>query len=175
MKIHTNKLTARHVHAATGDLPGVYAEVTTHGSRDHARALNVKLEGNGRRGNSGSYGAMDDGTLSASWDEWGVIIARLFALDPDARFGDKAHPTYLNRAHYHWSTGNRFLSGEMPTDTHKAHRFEYQGESAGGAYAVSYCKGSKGKPCSAITRRVARGTWEDIAHAMDWPTFADMA
>lgn len=163
MKVHTDTLTAADVYAATANLPGVYAEVTTHGSRDRARALSIKLEGNGRRGNSGSYGAMDDGTFAATWDEWGVVIARLFALDPAARFGDKSNPVYDGAEHYHWTTGDRFRAGELPADTHKAHRWEWDGNAAGGRYTVSHCKGSKGKPCTAVTRRMLRGSFADLA------------
>jgi hypothetical protein len=171
--IHSNTLTADDLYDAARTIPGVYVdELSIHGSRDHARSFRVKLEGTGRQRNSGRWGA-DGSGQAATWDEHGAWMARVFDADPDARFGDKAHPIYQGREHFRWITGARFDQG-MPEDAHAQHRWEHAGVSVGGSYAVAYCAGRKGKPCSAILRRVVRGSWEDIAHAMDWPTFADM-
>lgn len=57
MRLHTDKIEASQVYEATRGLPGVYAEVTEHGSRSRQRGPEVRLEGNGYRRNSGQYGA----------------------------------------------------------------------------------------------------------------------
>lgn len=108
------------------------------GSRTHARAFELRLEGTGGRNNTGQYGAGDyDG---ATWDEWGAFFGALYAADAGARCGGTAkRPTYANAAHYHFVTGDRFR-GRMittpagvtrrtylPEDTHPRHGWIYLG------------------------------------------------
>lgn len=118
MRLHTDKLTAADVHRATANLPGVFASVTEHGSRTHARALEVKLEGNGRiNASSTGYGA--------TWDEWGAVIGALYLIDPATVWGGTAaRPTYADAEHFHAATGDRFRHGVLPADTHKQHRWD---------------------------------------------------
>lgn len=123
MRIHTNTLTIDDVYSATATLPGVYVTVSQHGSRSHARAFEVSLEGNGYRKNTGTHGAGDE--IGATWDEWGVFIARLFEVDPEALFGTPKYPTYQNAYHFHMLTDDRFLEGNMPSDTHKRHTWDW--------------------------------------------------
>jgi hypothetical protein len=104
MKIHTN-LTRHEMITLDYGIDGVYAEYTEHGSRKRGRAFDFHLvadqrEGR-RRGNSGHYGAGYD--YAATWDEWGIVFARLFALDPEADCY-----AYHGAADYHFKTGNRF-------------------------------------------------------------------
>lgn len=120
MRLHTDKIEARQVYEATNGLPGVYAEVTEHGSRSRQRGLEVRLEGNGYRRNSGQHGA-DPDEVGATWDEWGAVIARLFAIDPEAFWGAVGRPTYRTPFDFHRKTAQRFAEGEMPADTHKRH------------------------------------------------------
>lgn len=160
MKLHSNVITLQDINAATSGMPNVYAEVATKGSRSHSAAFEISLEGNGYRGNSGQYGARDmSQPLSATWDEWGVFIGRLFVIDPDAVWGSVKNPVYRNAQHFHWVTGNRFAPSNvlretdprilgtrdlinLPADTHKRHSWVWNAGSA-------YCK-----KCSAVQRHI---------------------
>lgn len=129
MRIHTDELTMGSFFKATGDLPGVYLTITEHGSRSHARAFEVSLEGNGYRKNTGKYGAGDE--FGATWDEWGVFLSRIFDLDPRALAGSAKYPAYDGRNDFHIKTADRFESLLMPTDTHKRHTWRYAGPGTG--------------------------------------------
>lgn len=82
------------------------------GSRTHEYAIHFQLEytgpkvkGDGRRPrNSGTHGAAYD-SLSATWDEHGHVMAQIFQLDRDARFGGAARPIYDGRDDFHAKTG----------------------------------------------------------------------
>lgn len=127
MRLHTSRIASQlEIYEATKGLDGVYAEVTAHGSRSKEYAYEVSLEGNGYRKNTGLYGAAEN--FAATWDEWGVVIARLFDLDPDAFWGTAKRPTYANAEDFHRATGERFRSLELPDDTHKQHRWDPIGD-----------------------------------------------
>lgn len=120
MRLHTTTITATDVYAAVRDLPGVYAEVTTHGSRKRDHALEVKLTGtSSRRPNSGNGGAGDD--YAATWDEWGVMFQRLFDLDDTMTCY-----AYDDRADYMWKTDWRFVDFDI-AGQHRNHRWEFAG------------------------------------------------
>ena len=121
MRIHSDILTRQDIYTAVDNLPGVYVDVTEHGSRTHAAAYEVSLEGNGYAKNTGKYGAGDE--IAATWDEWGVFLARLFDKDPDARCGAAKYPAYRNGYDFHAQTNDRFANLELPADTHKRHNF----------------------------------------------------
>jgi hypothetical protein len=153
MRIHT-AATQQDIYRATADLPGVYAEITEHGSRTHAHAFELALEGNGSH--ASQWGTRD--TQSATWDEWGVVMARIFAIDPDTRMGGSVkRPTYRDEEDFTWQTNGRFgawdvtadgfVAGPMPADTHPVHRWDWQGLDATKRYAVAQCK-----KCSALKR-----------------------
>ena len=156
MRIHTDNIdhVVAAIYAATRNLQGVYAEISTHGSRKRRGALELTVTAEPRKGrrqrNSGTYGTTGD--HAATWDEWGAIFAAIFAADPNATCY-----AYEDGEHFHWTTGGRFADG-LPAHPHDTHRWEHEGASATGAYHVSRCKGSKayGK-CDAITRRVTYG------------------
>lgn len=123
MRIHTDTLTEQDIHRATNLLPGVYATVSAHGSRSRKTALEMSLTGNGYARNTGQYGAGDE--AGATWDEWGVVLAELFALDPKAFAGSAKHPVYRDQADYDQKTRYRFGAGEgLPEDTHKRHNWK---------------------------------------------------
>ena len=153
----------------------VSGKVSEHSSRTRARAFKVRLFGDSSRGpNSGQYG-MDNYGKAATWDQWGLFLSVLFDADPDARVGGAKNPTYINRDHFHWSTGGRYLGTpdddgvrgvDAPTGTfltsgkgyHRQHRWTSGGSSVTGAYYVSECA------CGAIARRVAYGrSWSEIS------------
>ena len=89
MRLHTDNLTYRDLIEA---LPsGVHAHIIAKGSRKRDHAFEVTLyvldkDALHRRfGNSGGYGASDE--VAATWDEWGVWMAALYELDPNAIVG----------------------------------------------------------------------------------------
>lgn len=123
MRLHTNTITESDVHQAVENLLGVYATVTRHGSRSHDHALEIRLEGNGYLTNTGNGGA--GATEGATWDEWGVMIARLYEIDPDALWGSAKYPVYRDVYHFHERTYDRFASGQMPENTHKRHKWDW--------------------------------------------------
>lgn len=140
MKIHSDILTSADIYRATSDLSGVYAEAVTKGSRSRKAGIEFSLTGtSSRRPNSGRSGAGDD--YAATWDEWGIVLGRLFALDPNATC------TYYKDADdFHFKTGARFhaLTHEQQC---KNHKWEYQGTAATGAYHFATCA-----KCEAIRR-----------------------
>lgn len=128
MRVHTNVLSTIDVYKATEGLPGVHATAKWHGSRTHDGAIEISLEGNGYRKNSGNYGASDE--YGATWDEWGVVIARLLDVDPKAVFGTVKRPVYDGSHDFHEQTRWRFEGLELPEDTHKRHNWQYAGPRA---------------------------------------------
>lgn len=137
MRIHTN-LTLQGMYDALRDSGAQdtidFHKLTEHGSRTHARAFDVRLTGIGGHGNTGLYGAGD--YSGATWDEWGAFLGSLFDMDPEARCGSAKHPTYRDRDHYHFLTGDRFQchypcdgckGTYLPADTHKRHHWRYDG------------------------------------------------
>ena len=126
MRIHTNTLYAPDLQDAVNDLDGVSVTASQHGSRDYARAFEVRLEGNGRTG--GQWG--NTTAKGATWDEYGVFLARLYAIDPYMLCGSPKRPLYLSRDDFDFQTGYRFEDGTMPEDTHKQHRWERETDMA---------------------------------------------
>src|SRR5262245_18935571 len=61
----------------------------TEGSRSHEIGFVVRLSG------SSKYAMRSLPDKSASWDEWGIFIDRLFKLDPSAKIGH-----YKSQAHF---------------------------------------------------------------------------
>lgn len=95
-----------------------------HDSRSAEHAFEIKLEGESRRRpNGGSSGAGSG--YAATWDQWGVFLAHLFAIDPSTHCW-----AYKNQADFNFKTNFRFaaLNGsDWPVDSHGDHKFEYSG------------------------------------------------
>lgn len=123
MRIHTN-LTYDEINRIPVT-PGVAMHACTeHGSRTHPRAFEVILSGNSVF--RGQYGDCDFKT--ATWDEWGVYLGRLFGLDPNARVGNSAKcPTYRNADHFHAVTCERYEPTMLPERLCPRHRWVYDG------------------------------------------------
>lgn len=136
-------------------LPVTWHKLDTFKSRTAAYGYSVTLEGSGGRNNTGMYGAGD--YCGATWDEWGTFFGRLYARDPGAICGSPSRPTYSCAEDYHWQTGHRFVSGQIPADTHARHRWEYAGRSVTGSYTMRSCA-----KCSAVQRWLTRGTWSEF-------------
>jgi hypothetical protein len=97
MKIHSDILTKADIAHAVYSLPGVYIdELTEHGSRRRAKGFKLYLNGNSR------YAAQRGGK-AATWDEWGIVINRLFEIDPTASMEYYATrgDFYAQTAHVH--------------------------------------------------------------------------
>lgn len=150
MKIHSNTLTDADLYTAARQAAVGFTRKDAKGSRSRARAWDIILTGHSNtRQNFG-----DD--YAATWDEWGIFLGHLFAVDPEMT------ATYYSSAdEFHWMTGDRFRT-LAHADQHLRHTWKYQGASATGTYAVSECK------CGAIQRRMVRGTFSDsIRHEFD--------
>lgn len=138
MRIHANTLAPRDIYAATcaAGMTGVDVTLTDHGSRSRARAYDVKLTGtSGRRPNGGSRGAANTDDYAATWDEWGMFLAALFAADDSLTIPS----AYVDADDFHFKTGGRYdtLTAE---GQHKHHRWEYTGTAVTGSYVVHECK-----------------------------------
>ncbi|QAU07133.1 hypothetical protein SEA_BIPAUNETO_86 [Gordonia phage BiPauneto] len=140
--------------------PARFDALDVHGSRTHPRGIEVKLTGDAtNRPNSGARGADRwDDAYAASYDQWGLFLAEIYARDESAR----VPLIYHNGDHFHWATGDRYRREIWtPSDYHRRHKWESHGTAATGSYYVSGCAADD---CSAITRRVAHGrTWADIS------------
>lgn len=121
MRIHSDTLTSLNVYEAAR-IARAEVEVTSHGSRSRNHAFNVTLTGESkRRPNSGKRGAGDD--YAATWDQWGVFLAMLFALDPTM-----VTPYYADADEFHERTSDRFdVPFFWPADTHGDHTFRFAG------------------------------------------------
>lgn len=149
MRVHTSATRSALYDAA--QRAGVVVLASRHGSRTHAHAYEVALEGSGARRNTGTRGASDE--YGATWDEWGIFLAALYEVDPDARCGGSAkRPIYANADDYHWQTGDRFHT-LTPGEQHRRHRWEYVGQLLTGAW-LHRCKCGATKRY-ADTRRAA--------------------
>lgn len=124
MRIHTDLLSYGDVLDAAEGLPGVYVDATPHGSRTRQGAFEIRLEGNGYPRNTGKYGA-DRHETCATWDEWGVVLGRLFDKDPDMLCGSAKHPVYDGKDDFDAQTDHRFAWGLLPKDTHKRHTWDF--------------------------------------------------
>ena len=122
MKLHTNSLDALDTAALTANLPGCKLTATRHGSRSHRYAYELTLEGSSLTG--GQYGLTPYRT--ATWDEWGTVIARIYRLDTQAVFGTVKRPTYSDWSDFNTRTDSRFSRDGLPADTHARHKWEYQ-------------------------------------------------
>lgn len=120
---------------------------TVHGSRSHSLAVDVILSGDGVTGggwgNSGTHGA--GAFKAATWDQWGIFLNHLFAVDPSAKTRD-----YADADDFHWKTGGRFQ--ELTADETCYHRWEFEGFSASGPYLVHRCR-----KCESVRRLSRRG------------------
>lgn len=92
MKIHTDKLTYSDIHQAvpTGcylvevhsERAGGYFTIVPEPSRSHDHGYLVRMSGSHRS----NMQRLPD--KAATYDEWGIFIARLFMIDPNAKIGN---------------------------------------------------------------------------------------
>ena len=105
MRIHSDSLRQVDVAlAAYAVSPHLTVETIRRGSRSRGHSIDVRMIWEGpkckgdhrRHTNTGTYGA---GEWAATWDEWGLVIDRLFDMDPDAIVGP-----YESRADFYLQT-----------------------------------------------------------------------
>jgi hypothetical protein len=140
MRIHGNTLTLDQLNDAA-DAAGVTVTATRHGSRIRNGAWEVKLSGSG----GVNLGYRRDNMRGATWDETGAFLARVFDADPTAT----VPRVYVDRDDFHAVTGARFVTGTMPSDTHKRHAWQDYSD-AHGLYPTVGCT-----KCSAFVE-----TWQ---------------
>lgn len=142
MRIHSDSISELEVRKAARIAGVNFTSLSLHGSRRRDHAFNVILTGSSPRNQNGGP------DKAATWDEWGVFLSRLFALDP-AMFT----PYYGSEDEFHWVTNGRFRGNVTGADfTHgHTHKWEFSGETLTGAYWVHECGGRNG--CGALMRR----------------------
>lgn len=129
MKLHT-KLYSQALRKAMADTKAAgqmtedieFVQFAPEGSRSHDYGYKIQLGTYDQRSgptnsrhykNSGSRGARSEymngeNVWAATYDEWGWFIARIFAADPDARFGE-----YRGRDDFNRKTKNAYLLTEV--------------------------------------------------------------
>lgn len=160
MRIHSDILTHSDINDAANAAGVLVMKNELHKSTSRKKAYDVALSGQGAYG--GAYGTLP--YKVALWDEWGIVLAHLFAIDPNAHTGSQG---YVSGAHFHWSTDHRYVD-MVPTDIHLKHDWlsgprDMIGLYGNGAYVQRVCR------CGAIKRELSRGrAWSDFA-ALDEP------
>jgi hypothetical protein len=145
MIIHSNTLVWADFRLAAlraGDNVTV-VEKKLRGSRSRARAFEFSFAGNGRHG--GQWGTQD--YKVATWDEWGMALAHLFSVDPQAF--TRGMVNYESANHFHWTTGDRFRCLTPPYQ-HLRHKWGMGIAGETGDFRVLYCD------CGAERRWVSR-------------------
>lgn len=127
MRLHTDILTMDQLTTILADMGGIYGDdrapigigrLTEHGSRTHERAFELQLSGNSIAG--GAYGTATFTT--ATWDEWGRVLAVLYKIDRDLICGRVNAPIYDSAWDFHSHTQRRFIAG-APTDPCLRHKW----------------------------------------------------
>lgn len=137
MRFHTDRITTADLYRAAERAGVGFTRLEEHGSRKRDHAFDFILTGSSPR-RQNTRGMTDD--HAATWDEWGIFLNDLFAVDPNAWT-----ESYHSAEHFIWATGNRYL-GFGRLDQHINHKWEFSGRSATGAYMVHECA------CGAIRR-----------------------
>lgn len=134
MRIHTY-LCQGVIEAAALDAGVSFERLTLHGSKSRAHAFDVLLSGNGvtggQWGNSGTNGAGP--YKAATWDEWGIFIAAVFAADPTASM-----TYYDDAADFHYQTDDRFRD-LTPAGQHIRHRWSWLRSITGESFDECQC------------------------------------
>lgn len=138
MRFHSDILTASTVAKIVQGTSGPYINTATdHRSRSRKGAVELKLFGSSSR--YPNFGRNDNYDMAATWDEWGVVIGKMFEIDPEMTCRN-----YDGAEDFHHQTGDRFRNGNLPLeDRHNQHRWTY----VNGDFK---CK------CGSITRRGSR-------------------
>ena len=112
MRLHTSA-TEADVRAAAKVARATLARLSEHGSRSREHAFEVTLTGESSRWPNG--GRTTDRGKAATWDQWGVFLAALYAIDPQMTCW-----AYSGAYEFHVRTAERFANG-WPDDAHGDH------------------------------------------------------
>lgn len=155
MRLHSSVITLQDVYRAGQVDTACTVDATQRGSKSRARSFDVALtafDEPGRRvrnfGTSGGSWGSTEYDKAATWDEWGIFLARLFALDPDMIAGTAKHPNYADAADFGWRTDWRYGDGSegfasMPDHVDMHHNW---------IVGEPYIQRCSHKGCSAIRR-----------------------
>src|SRR5690606_24078600 len=164
MRIRSDILDVNHLFAAAADIPPGVAlgqPPTVHGSRSRHHAWEVFLTGHRKTGVQ--WGA-PGGLKTASWDEWGMFLARLYIIDPELTIPR----AYGDLDDFRETTCDRFLGEEWvdrpegsgwtlvvddPDPIHHYHRWNWSSSytTVTGIHVRS-CRGTKNIDCTAQLR-----------------------
>lgn len=121
MRIHSNVLTTENVRAAAAVARVDFTRYGEGRSRSHDRYFDVILTGESRRHQNGGP------DKAATWDQWGVFLAYLFAIDESMVCGTVKRPVYADADDFDYKTAYRFNVPGFPTDAHGDHTFRWNG------------------------------------------------
>jgi len=82
MRIHTNTVDGSDIYAAALHANARVFKLDDHGSRTHTVAFEVNLSGNSPRRTQN-----DRDRYAATYEQWGIFLARLYTIDPDIKAG----------------------------------------------------------------------------------------
>jgi len=126
----------RHVYESAQDAAMTLDNVHQHGSRYANVSHVIEFNGYGsehihsaRRPNTRDYYVRQT-EYAATWDQWGVLLSRLFVLDHDMIVGSYKYPYYRGADDFGFRTGYRFdrvFSLQELPDYHGDHRFKHAG------------------------------------------------
>ena len=148
MRIHSDFVETVDLQKAAHRADVGFTRLGLHGSRTRDHAFDVILTGSSSRNQN-----MGGSDKAATWDEWGIFLGTLFALDPHA----VAKGAYESGAHFDWATGGRYRDGVLRGTDHKNHKWGWTGSSAGGNYHCHECN------CGAIRRFLAHNGFKTFA------------
>lgn len=114
MKFHTN-LTLDQMRSVQLPRGVSWYRLEQQGSRSRTRKFDMILTGGSNYG--GQFGAQD--YAAATWDEWGVVLGRLFELDPSARVPG----VYEGFYDFHELTMERYYPSDLPDVLCKRHKW----------------------------------------------------
>lgn len=112
MKLYANEITEKEIMDAALQAGASVEKMIVRRGRRFARTFDVILSGSGPRRSQWR----EQSVPAATWDEWGIFMARLFDHEPTMRIGP-----YRDRDHFRWSTGDRYDDLD-PADQHN-HRW----------------------------------------------------
>lgn len=147
MRIHTNGHKMGDLFTAARVAGVSFAKIEKHGSRKRDRAFEVKLEGSSNRDGQG-YDSHCYTYKAATWDEWGVFLAHLFAADPDM-----TTPYYLDAHDFAFQTNSRFLDKAWGSDEWEVVKPHDMGVCLSHNWKFSSYGTMRCAKCSAVQRR----------------------
>ena len=111
MKIHSDALDENEIRKAAR-LAGVsFTRFEIGNSRTREQRFDIILTGSSSR--TQNFGGTDQ---AATWDEWGIFLGILYALDPQAH-----SERYASLDHFTWTTGGRYADGSLTPLTAARH------------------------------------------------------